>query len=104
MTVLRIVADLAAQNPAAFPQFHSDLPGLEVVMDHGFITNLAGKATAPLELCLASEGGSGTEVPALSIGGDDLDDVLNRAARPVDAPVAEPWGCAASICATLRER
>lgn len=96
MTVLRIVANLACDDPSALGAFYADLLGLTVVMDHGFITTLAGPGSAPVQLSFASEGGSGTDVPALSIEVDDLDGVLARAGQlgfaPVYGPVTEPWG------------
>lgn len=48
------------------------------------------------QLSIASEGGSGTPVPDLSIEVDDLDEALQRceaaAITPKYGPVTEPWG------------
>jgi len=66
-------------------------------MDHGWIVTFAAPAieTQP-QVSIASEGGSGTPVPDLSIEVDDLDDVLRRVAAAgleVDhGPASEPWG------------
>ncbi|MFO6465827.1 VOC family protein [Jannaschia sp. KMU-145] len=48
-----------------------------------------GRGVAGVQLSLASEGGSGTDVPALSIEVDDLDATL-AAARAAGAPI--PYG------------
>ena len=96
MTVRRIVANLKAEAPGALAAFYRDLLKLDLLMDHGFIATLGNGAEAPVQLSLASEGGSGTEVPALSIEVDALDPYLSRA-RSLGAeipygPVDEPWG------------
>ncbi len=48
------------------------------------------------QISIASEGGSGTPVPAFSIEVDDLDDVLGRAKAAgytiEYGPKQEPWG------------
>lgn len=96
MAVRRIVTNLSARDPAALADFDRTVLGLDRVMDHGWIVTLGGPATQAVQMSLASEGGSGTPVPALSIEVDDLDDCLSRA-RDLGAPIAsgpadEPWG------------
>ncbi len=96
MTVLRIVPNLAAADPTALAGFYRTLLGLDLLMDLGFIATLGSDALAPAQLSLASEGGSGTPVPVISVEVDDLDSVLARA-RELGAaidygPVSEPWG------------
>lgn len=96
MTVLRIVANLPADDPGALAAFYGDLLGLDVQMDMGFIATLGAAAHAPVQLSVASEGGSGTVLPVISVEVDDLDSVL-RQARAMGAaieygPVAESWG------------
>jgi catechol 2,3-dioxygenase-like lactoylglutathione lyase family enzyme len=96
MTVLRIVANLAAPEPGKAAAFYRDLLGLELVMDHGWILTFAASAQQAARLSIASEGGSGTEVPDLSIEVDDVDEVHRRAAAGgyeiVYALTDEPWG------------
>jgi lactoylglutathione lyase len=96
MTVLRIVADLPARDPAVLAQFYRDLLGLDLLMDQGFIATVGSGAKAAVQLSLASEGGSGTPLPAISVEVDDLDAVLRQAREmgtPIEyGPVAEPWG------------
>jgi catechol 2,3-dioxygenase-like lactoylglutathione lyase family enzyme len=66
-------------------------------MDLGWILTFAaqGGAAAP-QISVASEGGSGTPVPDLSVEVDDLEEVHRRVAAaglPIEyGPVSEPWG------------
>ena len=96
MTVRRIVANLAAADTASGRAFYEDLLGLRVVMDHGWIVTLASAASQTPQLSIASEGGSGTAVPDLSIEVDDVDEVYRRAVAGgfeiVYGIVDEPWG------------
>ncbi|MBE9603825.1 VOC family protein [Acetobacteraceae bacterium H6797] len=97
MAVKRIVANIAAPHPEAARAFYGDVLGLDLVMDHGWIVTFAA---APLmaapQISIASEGGSGTPVPDLSIEVDDLDAVLGRAKAAgyeiAYGPRQEPWG------------
>jgi catechol 2,3-dioxygenase-like lactoylglutathione lyase family enzyme len=96
VTVLRIVANLPSSNPNEVAGFYADLFGLSVLMDGGFIVTLGGKATTPVQLSLASEGGSGTPLPAISVEVDDFDAVLQRVkelhCEIIYGPISEPWG------------
>jgi lactoylglutathione lyase len=96
MTVRRIVANLAAADPAPARAFYEGLLELEVVMDHGWILTFASKASAAPQLSVAREGGSGTPVPDLSIEVDDVDRIHRRAVAAGLAIVYEitdePWG------------
>lgn len=76
--------------------FYGEVLGMTVEMDHGWIVTLVGSGKASPQISFATEGGSGTPVPDLSIEVDDLSLVHERV---VDAgyqleygPVAEPWG------------
>ena len=96
MAVLRIVADLHADNPQEIAGFYRDLLGLTVAMDMGFVVTLADDGNQPPQVSIMCEGGSGTPTPHLSIEVDDLDGVL-RAANRMDldleyGPTDEPWG------------
>lgn len=96
MTVRRIVANLRADNPAAAKAFYGELLGLDIVMDHGWILTFAAQGEMTPQLSVASEGGSGTPVPVLSIEVDDLDEVYGRAQVSgcdiVYDLADEPWG------------
>lgn len=97
MAVRRIVPNLHAADPARARAFYAELLGLEAVMDHGWIITFAhtGAAMAP-QVSIASEGGAGTPVPALSVEVDDVDAVHARARalgmEIVYALTDEPWG------------
>ncbi len=96
MAILRIVPDLACENPAEMAAFYRAVFGLDPVMDHGWIVTSATGKSQNAQISFASEGGSGTDVPKLSIEVDDLDDTLARAqehrAEVTYGPVTEPWG------------
>jgi len=96
MSVRRIVADIETANPQELAAFYERILGLKTVMDQGFIVTVAAEARAPIQISFASEGGSGTPVPGLSIEVDDLDEVLAKVREANVAieygPVDEPWG------------
>ncbi|MCW1931963.1 VOC family protein [Pararhodobacter zhoushanensis] len=96
MTVLRIVPNLPTRDPAALARFYAQIFDLEVEFDMGWIAFLGGPPQPRAQLQVATEGGSGTELPALTIAVDDLDAALARlratGAEPVYGPVTEPWG------------
>lgn len=96
MAVTRIVANVAAADPAAGDAFYRDALGLRVVMDRGWIRTYAAAGAAAPQVSIAAEGGSGTPTPDISIEVDDLDAVLGRMRDLGFAveygPVDEPWG------------
>lgn len=96
MAVTRIVANLKAPDPLALADFYEQVFGLDRPFDMGWIAFLNTDAAQKIELHAASEGGSGTELPVISIGVDDLDAteaaVRAAGAEVVYGPVQEPWG------------
>jgi len=96
MKVKRIIANIPSPEPSAVDEFYRDMLGLELAMDHGWIRTYAGSAKMAVQVSFASEGGSGTPVPDLSIEVDDLDEALRRVRKgniPVEyGPASEPWG------------
>lgn len=96
MKVKRIVANIATADVAAAKRFYRDALGLDVLMDHGWIATFGSTETAAVQVSVASEGGSGTPVPDLSIEVDDLDAALDRMRTGGFAieygPAEEPWG------------
>lgn len=96
MKVKRIVANVETDAIEAAKHFYADILGLQVLMDHGWIATLGSRETMPVQISFATEGGSGTTVPDLSIEVDDLDEALKRiedAGIELDyGPVTEPWG------------
>lgn len=96
MTVLRIAANIEAADPQAGRAFYGDLLGLDLVMDHGWITTFASAEQASAQLSIASQGGSGTPVPQLSIEVDDIEAVYAKA-KQLGVEIVyditdEPWG------------
>lgn len=96
MAVLRIVVDIEPPDVAGLRQFYQALFDLDVAIDLGWIMTLSSGVTMPVQLSLASEGGSGAPVPDLSIEVDDVDAVYRRA-KALGAPIVddltdEPWG------------
>lgn len=96
MKVKRIVSNIEAANPEKSEAFYKDIFGLEIVMDLGWIRTYGLDSKMTVQLSVASEGGSGTAVPDLSIEVDDLDTTLARvkaAKIPIEyGPESEPWG------------
>jgi catechol 2,3-dioxygenase-like lactoylglutathione lyase family enzyme len=96
MKVKRIIANITATEPDQADAFYRDILGLELAMDHGWIRTYAGSAKMTVQVSFASQGGSGTPVPDLSVEVDDLAEVLSRvqsAGVPVEyGPTNEPWG------------
>jgi catechol 2,3-dioxygenase-like lactoylglutathione lyase family enzyme len=70
--------------------------GLDELMDHGWIVTYGTDGEAKVQVSIASEGGSGTTVPDLSIEVDDVDAALARVRDAGFAieygPADEPWG------------
>jgi predicted enzyme related to lactoylglutathione lyase len=96
MTVLRIVTNIATSSIEQVKRFYEALFDMDVVMDHGWIVTLASGESALTQVSIATEGGSGTPVPDISIEVHDVDEVYRRAkALGVDVVYEltdEPWG------------
>ncbi|WP_226647956.1 VOC family protein [Microbulbifer variabilis] len=96
MKVKRIVLNIEAANPDNAKRFYESIFDLDLVMDHGWIKTYSSGEEMTTQLSVASEGGSGTAVPDVSIEVDDLDFVLKKVlAENIQieyGPVSEPWG------------
>ena len=99
MSVKRIVVNVAAESVASVAtvkQFYAELFGLDLVMDQGWVVTLASGNTAPAQMSIASEGGSGTAVPDISIEVDNVDALYARSKQlghKIEyALTDEPWG------------
>ena len=96
MQVQRIVANITTTEVAKADAFYRDVLGLDLVMDHGWFRTYASPERMTVQLGIASQGGSDTPVPDLSIEVDDLAKALRRveaAGIPVEyGPADEPWG------------
>ncbi|MEX0583147.1 MAG: VOC family protein [Sneathiella sp.] len=96
MAVKRIVTNIATKDIERAKAFYGNILGLEIAMDHGWIQTYVGDGQARAQISFASEGGSGTDVPDLSIEVDNLEEVYQKA-RAADIPIVygpadEPWG------------
>lgn len=96
MGVKRIVANVATKDIAAAKTFYQDVLGLDMLMAHGWLTTYGSQERMSIQISFASEGGSGTPVPDLSIEVDELEavlDAMRRADFSIEyGPVDEPWG------------
>jgi catechol 2,3-dioxygenase-like lactoylglutathione lyase family enzyme len=96
MHVKRIMAIIATEDVAAARRFYQDLLGLDLLMDHGWLVTYGSSRKMSVQVSIASEGGSGTPVPDLSIEVDNLDTALRRMKKAKVAieygPADEPWG------------
>lgn len=96
ITVKRIVANIHAADLSAAKVFYQDILGMEVLMDLGWIHTLGGGETMKVQLSVETQGGSGTEVPDLSIEVSDVDEAyrlcLAAGCKIEYGLVDEPWG------------
>lgn len=96
MAVKRIVPNFECRNPNSVREFYENVFGLEVVMDLGWIMTFATDAPTTPQISIASEGGSGTPVPDVSIEVDNIEEVYQKA-QSGDYEITyelchEPWG------------
>ena len=95
MVVRRIVTNIATDRVSDGHKFYSELLGLKVVMDHGWIVTFASDQIAPVQVSIASEGGSGAPVPDISIEVDDVNEIHQQAKAlgfEITYPLTdEPW-------------
>ncbi|WP_149194798.1 VOC family protein [Luteimonas suaedae] len=96
MKVQRIVANVETTDVEAADAFYRGVLGLDLVMDHGWLRTYASPSMMSVQVSFASQGGSDTPVPELSIEVDDLAEALRRvkdSGTPIEyGPVSEPWG------------
>lgn len=96
MSVVRIVANLATGDVQGLAAFYSDLLGLNVLMDQGWIVTLGSDELGPVQVSIASQGGGGAVVPDLSVQVDDVDVIYARAqdmGYEISYPLTdEAWG------------
>ena len=96
MKVLRIVANIQTADSQKADAFYRDVLGLDLAMDHGWIRTYTSDAKMTVQVSFATDGGSGTLVPELSIEVDNLDEAMRRVKKnsiTVEyGPVSEPWG------------
>jgi len=96
MAVTRIVSDLSSSSLEAAQRFYTEVLGLEVVMDHGWIVTLASPTDPSSQISVMTHDAHAPVVPDVSVEVDDLDAAYEAAVQRGDAivyPVTEePWG------------
>jgi catechol 2,3-dioxygenase-like lactoylglutathione lyase family enzyme len=95
MKIKRIVSNIKTSDVKKAHIFYHDVLGLELVMDHGWIRTYGSDSKMTVQVSFASEGGSGTPVPDLSIEVDNIETALKRVKKarvPVEyGPESKPW-------------
>src|SRR4026209_1158921 len=95
MKVKRTVANIATGDVAKAKRFYRDILGLDLLMDHGWLVTDGSAEKMTVQVGVATEGGSGTPVPDLSIEVDDVDEALARMKKAKIkieyGPADEPW-------------
>src|SRR5215472_7066084 len=81
MAVKRIVPNIASDQLDKAKSFYAEMLDMDVVMDLGWIVMFAAASNANPQVSVATEGGSGTSVPDLSVEVDNFDEVLLRLRR-----------------------
>jgi catechol 2,3-dioxygenase-like lactoylglutathione lyase family enzyme len=96
MKVKRIVTNVKTKKVSAAKRFYQDVLGLEVLMDMKWIATYGSSRKMSVQISFMSEGGSGTDVPDLSIEVDDVDEAFKRMKKArfkIEYPlIDEPWG------------
>jgi catechol 2,3-dioxygenase-like lactoylglutathione lyase family enzyme len=96
MKIKRIVSNIETSDFEKAHSFYNGVLGLELVMDLGWIRTYGSDLKMTVQVSFASEGGSETTVPDLSIEVDDIETALKsvkKAQIPIEyGPQIEPWG------------
>ena len=96
MAVIRIVPDLQSSDPAASRAFYTEVLGLEVAMDLGWITTFAAPGNPGIQLSVMQQDATASVQPDVSIEVDDVDAAHASAVRlghEIVHPLTdEPWG------------
>jgi catechol 2,3-dioxygenase-like lactoylglutathione lyase family enzyme len=96
MRINRITPNVETSDIDRADAFYHDILGLDRIMDHGWIRTYGSNSKMTIQISVASEGGSGTPVPDLSIEGDNIETALVRVRKagiPIEyGPKSEPWG------------
>ena len=95
MKVQRIVANVEGSDFDKARDFYRGIFGLDLLMDPGWINTFGSKEVMPVQISVASEGGSGTPVPDMTFEENDLQAALERTERrniKIEyGPASEPW-------------
>src|ERR1051325_4696482 len=89
------MANTATNEIAAAKRFYQNILRLDQIMDHGWMVTYGSSEKMSVQVSFASQGGSDTPVPDLSIEVDDVDEALQRMKKakiPIEyGPANEPW-------------
>ena len=95
MSIRRVVPDIASKDINASREFYTDLLGLTVAMDMGFVVTLVSPANPTAQVTLVRDDGAAGVRPNMSIEVADVDEVHGRAVaqgREIVYPLTdEPW-------------
>jgi catechol 2,3-dioxygenase-like lactoylglutathione lyase family enzyme len=96
MAVVRIVPDLKSDSLTDAMAFYTQILGLRVVMDHGWIVTLADPQRPEVQLSIMTHDATAPVVPTASVHVEDVD-ASYRAARAAGAEIVhelteEAWG------------
>ncbi|MES3037743.1 MAG: VOC family protein [Bdellovibrionota bacterium] len=96
MKVKRIVTNFSVKKTAAAKKFYQTILGLENLMDLGWIATYGSSSKMQVQISFATEGGSGTKVPDISIEVDDVEEAFRRMKKAkfkIEYNLTtEPWG------------
>jgi catechol 2,3-dioxygenase-like lactoylglutathione lyase family enzyme len=96
MKVKRVVTNVAGKRVSAAKRFYQGILGLDLLMDLGWIATYGSDTKMGIQISFASQGGSGTEVPDISIEVDDVDEAYRRMRKAkfkIEYDLTnEPWG------------
>lgn len=96
MKVKRIVANIASSDIDKAKLFYTEVLGMKILMDQGWIATYGSEEEMGVQISFASEGGSGTPVPDLSIEVDDVDtayQLMEEHHFKIEYSLTnEPWG------------
>ena len=96
MAVTRVVPDLVSPSPSTTAAFYTDVLGMQVVMDHGWIVTVADPDNPGCQISFASHDAGAPLVPDVSVEVDDVDAAYSaavaRGAEIVHPVTDEVWG------------
>jgi catechol 2,3-dioxygenase-like lactoylglutathione lyase family enzyme len=96
LKIKRIVSNVETSDVEKAEAFYHEILGLRLIMDHGWLRTYGSDSKMTVQVSFASEGGSGTPVPDMSIEVDDIETALARVQKAGIAieygPKSEPWG------------
>lgn len=96
MGVRRVVPDFRGDDPAGSTRFYTEVLGLEVAMDLGWIVTFAAPGNPSAQVSVIRRDASAPVVPDASVEVDDVDAVHAAAVRlgcEIVHPLTdEPWG------------